>query len=101
MRPKLPLILSLLTLMALSPAIAPRAAQAGEDEADYNQVRTGIIRSVDPANHVLVLDDGMRFVTWRAPDVEVDLSGLQPGTRINAYYVVRNGTNILTAYEFP
>src|SRR5215471_18756517 len=99
MRSKRLTILALALVLSCGPAVRPVEAgsMSGDDEADYNQVRTGVIQSIDPAHHMLVLDGGMRFVTWQAPDVEVDLSGLQPGTRINAYYIVRNGTNILTA----
>jgi hypothetical protein len=86
-------------ILAAHPAAA--ASYSSEEGADPNLERTGIIRSVDPARHTLVLDDGTRFVTWQAPEVDVDLSGLAPGTRINVYYVVHNGANVMTAYEFP
>lgn len=56
----------------------------------------GVVKSVDPATKIVVLEDGMKFRAGEG--VEVD--SLRPGTRVIIYYYDTGATKLLGSYEF-
>jgi hypothetical protein len=56
----------------------------------------GVVKSVDPTRHMVVLENGGRF--YAASDVQVD--GLRPGTRLLLYTRTINGRKTIVSYEF-
>jgi Protein of unknown function (DUF1344) len=81
-------------LMALT-AFAGMAGIGGIAHADSMPL-PGVVKSVDPTRHVVVLEDGRRF--YAASDVQVD--GLRPGTRLLLYTRTINGRKTIVSYEF-
>ena len=88
-----------LTLGAGSGFAASMAGGMSDEGPDLNRSKQGIVKLADETRHVLVLDDGSRFVAWRTADADVDISGLQPGTPIIVYYLPRAAGNLMTSYE--
>jgi hypothetical protein len=86
----------LMALTAFAFVFGAVAGVSGVARAAEPMPLPGVVKSVDPTRHMVVLENGGRF--YAASDVQVD--GLRPGTRLLLYTRTLNGRKTIVSYEF-
>jgi hypothetical protein len=86
----------LMALTAFAFMLGAVAGVSGVARAADPMPLPGVVKSVDPTRHMVVLENGGRF--YAASDVQVD--GLRPGTKLLLYTRTLNGRKTIVSYEF-